>query len=244
MMRSLSASELLDIWEAGQQCSHVRQALLLLDRAFPNQSLETLAQLTIGQRDGYILDLRQGLFGNQLTGLAQCPNCQEINEIELQIDTLRRSPLTPLPKSFCLESARYRIEFRLPNSADLEGLSISSPESMQQTLLEQCLLSIQYEGAACPVESLPSAVIETLLGRMAQVEPQADIQFLLACAECQHHWQMGFDIVAFFWREIDTWARRTLGEVHQLAKAYGWREADVLALSAWRRQYYLELCRS
>ena len=39
------------------------------------------------------------------------------------------------------------------------------------------------------------------------------------------------------------WAVRLLGEVHELASAYGWREHDVLALSPWRRQAYLQMVR-
>ena len=34
---------------------------------------------------------------------------------------------------------------------------------------------------------------------------------------------------------------RFLRDVHTLASTYGWREADILALSPWRRQYYLAL---
>jgi hypothetical protein len=30
-------------------------------------------------------------------------------------------------------------------------------------------------------------------------------------------------------------------EVHTLAAMYGWRETDILAMSAWRRQRYLEM---
>jgi hypothetical protein len=32
-----------------------------------------------------------------------------------------------------------------------------------------------------------------------------------------------------------------LREVHTLAWAYGWREADILAMSPARRQFYIEL---
>ena len=42
---------------------------------------------------------------------------------------------------------------------------------------------------------------------------------------------------------MHAWARRTLRDVHVLARAYGWREADVLALSPTRRQIYVELSR-
>jgi hypothetical protein len=50
-----------------------------------------------------------------------------------------------------------------------------------------------------------------------------------------------FDIVSFFWTELSAQAKRLLREVHTLARGYGWREADILAMSARRRQLYLDL---
>jgi hypothetical protein len=50
-----------------------------------------------------------------------------------------------------------------------------------------------------------------------------------------------FDIISFFWTELDSLARRLLQDVHVLAKAYSWREADILSMSATRRQFYLEM---
>jgi hypothetical protein len=76
---------------------------------------------------------------------------------------------------------------------------------------------------------------------MAQADPQADIQLDLSCPACQHHWQAAFDVVAFLWNEIDSWAHRILSDIHVIASAYGWSEADILALSAARRQTYLDL---
>ena len=80
-----------------------------------------------------------------------------------------------------------------------------------------------------------------LESRMAQADPQANIQLALGCPACGHSWLALFDIVGFFWREIDTWARRVLRDIHTLALAYGWSEAEILALSPWRRQFYLEM---
>ena len=65
----------------------------------------------------------------------------------------------------------------------------------------------------------------------------------LACPACGHRWQSVFDIAAFLWREIDAWAQRTLRDVHALARGYGWHESDILALTATRRQIYLEMIR-
>ena len=42
------------------------------------------------------------------------------------------------------------------------------------------------------------------------------------------------------WSDLTDWVGRTLTEVHQLARAYGWSEAEILAMSGWRRRWYLE----
>ena len=63
----------------------------------------------------------------------------------------------------------------------------------------------------------------------------------LNCADCGHRWVSAFDIVSFLWSEIDNWAKRLLREVCALATALGWREADILAMSAQRRQLYLQI---
>jgi hypothetical protein len=76
---------------------------------------------------------------------------------------------------------------------------------------------------------------------MAECDPQAEVLLDLACPACDHRWPLLFDATAYLWAEIAVHARRLLREVHLLARAYGWREADVLALSAARRSYYLDL---
>jgi hypothetical protein len=76
---------------------------------------------------------------------------------------------------------------------------------------------------------------------MAEADALGDVQLALTCPQCGHEWQAPFDIASFLWTEINAWAHRTLQDVHELARAYGWREADILALSPWRRQVYLEM---
>ena len=54
-------------------------------------------------------------------------------------------------------------------------------------------------------------------------------------------WLESLDIGSFVWHELTAWAQRAMDDVHVLARAYGWSESEVLALSAWRRQRYVEL---
>ena len=92
--------------------------------------------------------------------------------------------------------------------------------------------SQRVRGSACCGDGEP---------QMAEVDPQANLQLDLSCPACGHRWQVLFDIGSFFWSELNAWAQRLLAEVHVLASAYGWREADILNLSPSRRQFYLGL---
>jgi hypothetical protein len=111
----------------------------------------------------------------------------------------------------------------------------------RQRLLQCCLLQVRRDGTEAPPEQLPVEVMEAITAHMAEADPQADVRLALVCPQCGHHWQGAFDIGTFFWHEIDAWAQRTLREVHTLASRYGWREMDILSMSARRRQWYLNL---
>jgi hypothetical protein len=71
--------------------------------------------------------------------------------------------------------------------------------------------------------------------------PDPPDAFDLACDNCGKRSSSVFDIRAFFWRELSARAQQIVLDVHDLARAYGWRESDVLSLSPARRRRYLEL---
>jgi hypothetical protein len=136
----------------------------------------------------------------------------------------------------------YDVQFRLPNSQDLLAVAGSGDvAAARRLLLERCLVAARRGDEDKSGAELPAGVVEAINQRMAQADPQADVRLALACPSCGHQWQAPFDIASFFWSELNVWAERTLYQVHSLARAYGWREADILALSPWRRQYYLNL---
>ena len=250
MLRPLSASDLLEVWEHGIGRLPVEQGLLLLRAAYPDVPVADLPRLSIGQRDAALMNLREKTFGSPLNGLAVCPACSEKLEIGFPLEDLFSSygtqvdlPLLPdatEPKQ--LSTGGYDLRFRLLNSADLMQVSIvPDPESARRALLESCLLEARQNSQQVSVTELPDDVIQALASRMDELDPLANVSLPLTCPACSHQWEMVFDIISFFWSEISAWAERTLREVHILASAYGWREADIIAMSAWRRQKYLEL---
>ena len=63
----------------------------------------------------------------------------------------------------------------------------------------------------------------------------------MSCPGCGHQWEIQFDIVSYFWAELNDWAKRMLRMVSRLAGAYGWSEDHILNMSPRRRQLYLEM---
>lgn len=112
------------------------------------------------------------------------------------------------------------------------------------TLLDRCVIDARHItncGESVRASELPQEVAEAVADRMAIADPQAEIELAVDCSACNHNWLAPFDIESFFWSEIDAWARQILSEVHVLASSYGWRETDILNMSARRRQFYLEM---
>lgn len=79
---------------------------------------------------------------------------------------------------------------------------------------------------------------------LAAFERSADAHAALAeirldCPTCTHGFVLLLDPGSLLAEELRMAAARLLGEVVVLARAFGWREADILALPAPRRAAYL-----
>lgn len=242
-MRHPSVFELLNLWEKGKDQRAAYIGLSMLSVVYPGVPIEQLARLSIGERDSCILKLREIAFGPWLVGQADCPACGEDLETKFEIKDIqvnRRESDRKLIDKFCFDG--YELKFRLPNSLDLLSLSESvSLEKSRYILLSRCTLSASYQENEITMDKLPSEVLDAVVMKMEEIDPQADVQLNLICPECTHRWHIAFDIVSFFWKEIDQWAKHLLLDVHMLARAYGWSEAEILKMNPWRRQFYLEM---
>lgn len=226
--------------------------------------------MSIGQRDALLLTLRELTFGSELVSVASCPACNEALELSFQAAEIRVAAKTNEAKNLddfaetaaatpaeaavdvcandevgevlAIHLKGYEVLCRLPNSLDLAALAGSKDvQRSQQVLLERCVLSARHLDEEINVAELPAEIFAAVASQMEAADPQADVQLNLSCLSCGHSWQAAFDIESFFWSELQVWAERLLRDVHQLARAYGWHEADILAMSPHRRQIYLEM---
>lgn len=241
-MRALSAAELLNVWELGLAQSPTARALTLLAAACPEASSESLARLTVGERDARLLTLRKWTFGSQLVCVANCKACGEQLELSFDAGDLFMETDAVSNEDSSLTVGEYELRFRLPNSLDLIALAnCQDLNEARRRLLERCISKIERHGQSIASADVSAAALEALATRMGEIDSSGNVQLLLNCPQCAHSAAAIFDIESFFWKEINAWATRILREVHQLAFAYGWREVDVLNMSAWRRQVYLNL---
>jgi hypothetical protein len=243
-MRPINAMELLSVWERGLNLTLLERVLALLIAACPENDSETIAGLSIGERDARLLQLREWMFGSYLVNTARCPQCTLRVEWENRIADIRINPSKSTSSSaeFNLNVTDYGLRCRLPTSMDIAAV-MNAPrgDSTPQDLLKRCIVSARHAGEACDPGSLPEDVLTALGRRIEELDPQAEIRIDLTCPQCSHKWDVLFDIASFLWTEINHWAERTLRSVHKLASAYGWSERDILNLSPVRRQLYLGL---
>jgi hypothetical protein len=238
-MRPFTAEDFLLAREASAGDA-AGQAVELLARAFPGEKVEGLWRLPLGSRNDRLLALRERLFGPQIEAYAECPRCGEELELALDANAFPRGagPATELK----LEAGGHAIRFRLLDSSDLRAAA-ECPEvsAARAVLVERCVLEAWRGDEAIAASELPPEIVERLAERLEKGDPLADTLLDLVCPACRGGWQIAFDIGSFLYAEVDAQARRLLREVHTLARGYGWRETDILALSPRRRRDYLEL---
>ena len=224
----LTPAELLAMWERAAEHSQPARALTFLAAAHPEAAADELVAMPIGRRDAEILALRRENFGDHFTGVTSCPVCSVA--VELSFTTADVFAAVAEPHDGPLEVTRgervYR--FRLPATADV--IAAAASDDPQRVLLERCT-----------EDEVSAEDGDAIAGAMYASDPFAAIELTIACPGCGGTFARSFDIVSYLWSELSARALRIAEEVHTLARAYGWREQDVLALSPGRRRLYMEL---
>lgn len=238
-MHPFSSDEILKVWELGFDQHPIDKALTILALALPEEDTNDLARLSIGRRDALLLAQRIITFGQVMRIFIECPKCAAHLGISVRGDDIAAAE-----GEFdgVLSSGGVEARFRLPDSLDLAA-ALKSPDtsSAKRIMIERCITDASMEGVFVDASQIPEDTVLQIIDQMAEGDPQADVLLDIQCPECGETWQIIFDILFFFWRELSAEAKRILIDVHTLARAYGWSEGDILAMSPLRRQSYLEM---
>lgn len=248
-MRALSAEGLIEVWERGTQRTLPERALTFLGAALPGTKRSDLAGLTVGERDAGLFALRDRSLGPDLRGRTECPVCNSRLEFTLPIRDIyegKAAGAAP-PLEGLFEQDGWSLRFRLPTAGDLVAATANARRdvaTLRDGLLRRTILEANQDNVPVPapelLERLPEKIIAALGERMMADDPQAEVELRLSCARCGHGWSAYLDICNFLWAETAAMSERLLGEVHALARAYGWNQSEILAMSPARRQAYIE----
>ena len=237
-MRALTSFDCLNLWESGAGLHPLDQGMLALGAAMPDAPEETLADWPLGRRNMALAQLRCASFGPRLLGWTACSRCGEKLEVEFDARLLADDATShgrALEESVVVNGR----SFRLPTARDLANAARETDERLAAIrLVESCRLK--------PADSFAwsDEELEQIGQKLAMADPLAETRLALRCPACENEWEENLDIVSFLWREIEARARKLLFEIHTLALAYGWTEADILSLSDRRRTLYLEMAQS
>lgn len=240
-MRAVTQVDLLALWESGKALHPLDWGLLAVNTMFPGTQPDSVADWPIGRLNRALVEMQLAYFGPALRGWTSCRRCADKLEFALDGLALAESPL-PKQGEPIVVSGRT---FRLPTSRDLARVAVEDdPGKTAVALVEMC----RMKGEAEPVE--PSLTTENdwteedldaIGDKMARADPLAEIMLHFDCPECGESFDDSLDLPTFLRAEIEGRVKRLLREVHTLASAYGWGEAEILSLNPARRQFYLEM---
>jgi hypothetical protein len=235
---------LLTLWERGLGVAGLARAEAVLasaGHASPPRSL--------GERNRRLLELHASLFGPYVELRSLCPGCATAVEWSADCDALLgETAVEREAPTHRLDSGGYRVEFRLADGADLMAAARDNrdngdrdEEAFARALLRRCVVSCSEGGAPRDASTLPDSVLDALSIRMETLDPAARFSFALDCPECGARWDARLEVDELLWVKVQAAAERLLLEVDALARAYGWTEHEVLALSPLRRAAYLQM---
>ena len=212
-------------------------------------------ELSIGDRTTLLLSLRRLLLGKVMQCILQCPSCPGKMDLQLNLDDLIVSadhePETHYDDVVEFGAERLHVSFHLPAASDVEAaiqVSRGVPEQAVLALGRRCIESVtrvvtdrDLPPAKLDEIDWPADLFPEISARIEKLDAQAEIKLSLVCPDCGHAFETCLDPGEFLVRELSERQRMKHHEVHLLAKAYHWSEADILRMGPRKRQIYLDL---
>lgn len=228
-MWPIDASRLIELSERGARLGNAARALLLLESQ--GMGADAAQGLTLGERDRLLMRIREMVFGRQIAAQGRCSACNDAFEVTLTANDVGLGADSPPPEQSgaCLVHAVGRdYAVRALTAGDMAMAERAGSVDAARALLMARVAPDAPEGEA-------ARIAETL----EQLDPQAHVSVDVPCPACGQANELGLDVAAFLWREIEHRVPRLLGEVAELARIYHWSERDILAMPQSRRSFYL-----
>ncbi|WP_086738867.1 hypothetical protein [Erythrobacter colymbi] len=222
-MPQLDEADALALWESGERLSMLDRAVRLA-AVLGGTGIEAAADLPLPQRDRLLLAALRQMGGPSAAVVATCPECGTLHEADVALAPLLETRDAAAPQ---VTFGDRPAALRPPTSRDLAAAVVSGDAA---TLAERCC---DAPGALAD----PAAIEEALDSAF----PLLNIMIAMDCDDCGAQFARRFDPVPLLWAQVTARAKAALATVDCLARAYGWSEAEIFALSPTRRQLYREM---
>lgn len=232
-----AAAALLDAVDRARAGGWIDRGLALASLA--GVEVDRLCAQPLGQLQRSALELHQVVAGHELEAKADCPACGGAVEFPVSVEELLALP-DDVPTAGHVAMGEFAAAWRVPSVDDLRNAAVAADPV--RALRARCV-SPTHDGAAIDVDSLPEGVESEVERAMADGDRLAEVLVDVACPECGVSFVADLDPIGFVWAGVESQARRTLRQVDVLARAYGWTEREILALSPARRSAYLAIVR-
>lgn len=208
-------SALLDIYEQGMAASPAVRAGLLAQAGGRD------ADATLGDADRAAWGFLSETIGGAHDAIVACAVCGEEVEFTLPEGFAPPDASTGPEATLRVRHKGRDFDLRLPRLSDIgaRGLDL-------RRLCPDGDWSDRGFRAACEAALL-------------EADPALKLDLLLTCGACGAEQAPAFDVTGYVWARLEQAARTTVREVALLARAYGWSEAELTAMSGARRAIYL-----
>lgn len=213
--------DLVNRWDAGAGLPvHRRLATLLA--ADPDGA--PLGEDSLGRRHRRLIALHEHWIDRPIEAHVACPACGTANEFVLPLAAMKAVADPPRGAQVTVADQ----VFRLPTMDDLAAVG-PDPAALAQ----RCALA-----PGAPVDADTLAALGEAFDR---IDPLARLAIDSACAECGGAVHAEVDLAEFVAAELTRFTDLLLRDIDVIAGAYGWSEAEILALPPARRARYVAM---
>jgi hypothetical protein len=234
-------SEQLDLLELATRGGSPHERAIVAITAFTGHPAAEVLRWPLPVCDARLLELHGQRYGPELRAVSACPECGGVLELGFAVDDLLATLTAPDQGELTLEIDGYELKLRLPTLADLgRAQSVGDLEHAQQVIAAGCVCACVHKGAEVGAAELPAPVLDRVQAQLGRFDLGAD-GIALTCPDCAAGWSATLDVTTLVLAELDAEGQRLLADVHILARAYGWSEAEIARLPAARRRKYVEM---
>jgi hypothetical protein len=232
----VNGAQLLSAWEAAATLPPAARAAALLERAGLVDGRDAALDLPVGVCAALASRLYADTFGEVLDGLVTCPACTTVLDVTVP---LRGLPDAPGEPTTVVAPGGRELRVRAPTTRDL--VVAGGRADPARALMAACVSDAA--GAPADPDELGGEALDLVDAVAEELAGAAGVVVRATCPECAADVAAPLDVGALLWDRVARAAAEALRDVADLATAFGWSEADVLALTPVRRGAYLELVR-